>query len=450
MKKTKAIDSKVKKVAADVQEALPQSESFDALRRRVADALQNKIRIEANDANCYCWIQDLYPDKVVYSQQGELYQRGYSEDAAGVVNFPDDPIAVEMAYEPVAESHRVRADESLPFAEGAYDAKNGVLTLTVIKPGFNTSKKRFYPAEVLKRDHKIFENAKMFADHQTDGEARQRPEGSVHNWVASVKKVVSESDGTIKAEAAVIDPPFKAKLEELDKQGLLHTMGISIRAIGEATPSKVNGVETDYVESLVQARSVDFVTYAGAGGRVETMESDHNDELDVDLVSEAELRKRRPDLIQLIESSTQSQEGTLQKTLEQQLQEANTQLADSKKENEKLTAQIKEANKKTAAAELEKLLAESKLPSKAVEKLKKQFATAESADGMKEAIELEKEYVKEVLGGSGIRNMGTKANGVQESDTVSADDVKARKQKMKEAYMKNGLSEKEADIAVGA
>jgi len=62
------------------------------------------------------------------------------------------------------------------------------------------------------------------------------------------------------------------------------------------------------VESLIAARSVDFVTYAGAGGQIEAMESATRDnEIDVDLVTEAALRKRRPDLIRLVENMPRRQ-----------------------------------------------------------------------------------------------------------------------------------------------
>jgi hypothetical protein len=164
--------------------------------------------------------------------------------------------------------------ESCSLKESAYNSSSGVLQLKVIQPGFNKSKQRFYPASTLKRDYKIFEGAKMFADHQTDQEAKIRPEGSVNNWVANLRKVWVESDGTIKGEAVVIDPAFKEKLSALNKSGLITEMGISIRAAGVASQQEVDGVSTDYVESLVACRSVDFVTYAGAGGQVEAMESD--------------------------------------------------------------------------------------------------------------------------------------------------------------------------------
>jgi hypothetical protein len=145
---------------------------------------------------------------------------------------------------------------------------NGNLQLTVITPGLNKSKSRNYPASVLKRDHGVFTGAKMFADHQTEAERKARSEGSVNNWVGSITKVWAESDGAIKATAKVIDEAFKKKLENLKNAGLLKEMGISIRAVGEGT-----GSSPVVIESISACHSVDFVTYAGAGGAVEVMES---------------------------------------------------------------------------------------------------------------------------------------------------------------------------------
>ncbi|PYX38252.1 MAG: hypothetical protein DMG75_04445 [Acidobacteria bacterium] len=67
-------------------------------------------------------------------------------------------------------------------------------------------------------------------------------------------------------------------------------MGISIRAVGEASKANIEGMDTNCVEALLRARSVDFVTYAGAGGQVEAMESAQNRDNDVDLV-ESSARK---------------------------------------------------------------------------------------------------------------------------------------------------------------
>lgn len=149
----------------------------------------------------------------------------------------------------------------------------GVLTVKVIQPGFNKSKTRYYPADTLKRDYKVFEGAKMFVNHQTDEEQQARPEGSINDWVATLRKVWVEKDGTIMGEAVVVDPAFQSKLAALASKNMLSQMGVSIRAIGEASEKEIDGVETSYVEALLSARSVDFVTFAGAGGEVLAMES---------------------------------------------------------------------------------------------------------------------------------------------------------------------------------
>lgn len=161
-------------------------------------------------------------------------------------------------------------------ARASYDSSKGLLTVTIIRPG--TSKNgRHYTAALLKKSAGIFEGARMFADHATDREMRERPEGSVNHWVATLKDVRAESDGTLKGTAVVIDPNFRTKLENLARAGLLNQMGISIRATGKYsdTPGP-NG--SKLVESLDSCRSVDFVTFAGAGGSVDAIESFSGDQ----------------------------------------------------------------------------------------------------------------------------------------------------------------------------
>ncbi len=431
------------------EEALRKDDSFDAIRSKVADAIGRNIRAGIDmdcdgdgylDVNDYAWVQDIFPSTVVYSMNGRLFQCDYTLNDDDTVTL-GAPQEVEMSYTPVAmgESQRTLVTSSESFKESAYDSSTGKLTLTIIRPGFNKSKERYYPPSTLKRDHKIFEGAKMFLDHQTESEAKQRPEGSVRNWVANVTRTWAESDGTVKGEAAVIDPALKAKLEELRKQNLLQEMGVSIRAIGQSTMTEIEGTETAYVDSLLHSRSVDFVTYAGAGGQVEAMEAHNiNSELDVDLVTEAQLRKRRPELIALIESH--AKENTV-KTLEQQLQESQ---ADNARLKTELQESKKTAAKAAATAELTKLLTESKMPALAQERIRKQFADADKTVGMKEAIVAEQEYIKH-LGGNGskqatTKNMGANDNGINESSSQ-------QKPNLTEAWRLLGLNEKEATLA---
>src|SRR5207237_4862342 len=120
----------------------------------------------------------------------------------------------------------------------------------LIAAGALKGRSRYYHAESLKRDHKIFDRAKMFADHATDKESKDRPEGSVHNWVANIGKTWSEADGTVKGTATVIDPPFKAKLDRLNDAGLLKEMNVSVRIAAEVYPAEIEGQEADSIDQI--------------------------------------------------------------------------------------------------------------------------------------------------------------------------------------------------------
>lgn len=196
-----------------------------------------------------------------------------------------------------APERRIFANlEQLDEAAGAsYQPSTGNLTVTVIKPGISKNN-RYYSADLLKRSVGIFENAKMFSDHQTDKDAAARPEGSVKDWVATITGVKCESDGTIKATANVHDPIFKESLANLKKAGNLSQMGVSIRAFGEAVRGKVEGKDCMVIESLRGCKSVDFVTFAGAGGQVEAM-NESADPDDVMLIDIETLKEKRPDLV---------------------------------------------------------------------------------------------------------------------------------------------------------
>jgi len=187
----------------------------------------------------------------------------------------DQPLSV-LSQEVEATSWTYLGETTMDFLEAGqtadYNSTKGEVTITVIKPGLSKNK-RNYPAALLKRSAGIFEGAKMFADHQTEAQRKAQPEGSVDRWVANIKKVWVESDGTVKATAVVIDPAFKAKLDKLNAAGMLNQMGVSIRAIGEAEDKVIDGQNCKEVTSLIACSSVDFVTYPGAGGRVEAMES---------------------------------------------------------------------------------------------------------------------------------------------------------------------------------
>ncbi len=268
-----------------IVEALNKDQSFDALRSKVSAAINANIKAGTDmdgdndgmmDYNDYAWVMDLFPGFVVYSMNGKLFQCPYAVDAEGDVNL-GKPQEVKDSYVPVTEesvkeSFDLASDFTTfgEFIESGYTPETGAFSMTIIKPGLSKNN-RFYSADLLKKSAGIFEGCKMFADHATEAESKAKPEGSVNNWMAQITKVYTESDGTIKGSGVVVDPVFKSKLDLLHKNGLLKEMGVSIRAMGRQSDGEMDGKKIKVVESLSHARSVDFVTFAGAGGQVETL-----------------------------------------------------------------------------------------------------------------------------------------------------------------------------------
>jgi hypothetical protein len=201
--------------------------------------------------------------------------------------------------------------EQLDEAATTYQPSTGDLTITVIKPGWSKNK-RYYSPTLLKGAVNIFEGAKMFVDHQTEKDAAVRPEGSVRDWVGTITGVKAEADGSIKATANIHNEAFKTSLQNLKKAGNLNTMGISIRAYGEAVNGEAEGRKGTIIESLLRCKSVDFVTYAAAGGQVESM-SEAVDPDDVMLLDIDALRAKRPDLVAALEVKQPTRQSPIKK-----------------------------------------------------------------------------------------------------------------------------------------
>ena len=182
--------------------------------------------------------------------------------------------------------------EQLDEGTTTYSPQTGNLTITVIKPGWSKNN-RYYSPALLKSRANIFEGAKMFVDHQTDKDAAARPEGSVRDWVGTITGVHASPDGAVKATANIHNEAFKTNLSNLKKAGNLSQMGISIRAFGEATDGEAEGRKGKIIESLLRCKSVDFVTFAAAGGQVESM-SEAYDPNDPDLVAVISEADRQP------------------------------------------------------------------------------------------------------------------------------------------------------------
>jgi hypothetical protein len=267
------------------------SDSHDGLRSKLSSALDGKVQAghdmggagdqskdRSNSSYPMHYVQAVHDKHVIYGMNGKNFAHKYEKDGEGDPQLKGNPQEVEHSFTPITKTKESFAESTQFDTQGEVKAEllcesfgdKGEINFTVIKPGWSKNN-RYYPADLLKSRANIFEGAKMFVNHATDKEVDARPEGDLNNWVANVTKVWAESDGTVKATAKVIDPAFKAKLALLGESKMLGTMGVSIRAFGASQIGEAEGRKGKIIESLLAAKSVDFVTFAGAGGEVESL-----------------------------------------------------------------------------------------------------------------------------------------------------------------------------------
>lgn len=300
----------------------------------------------------------------------------------------------------------------MPLSEAQVSAK-GIAKVVIIKPGWgNTVDNHYYSEEMLSQNYKVFEGVKMYADHQTTSEEKERPEGSIKEWVASLKNVQYQEGVGVIGDAIIIEPWMQQKLANLRDKELLGEMGISIRAAGVGVKGKIDGREGNIVEKITQVRSVDFVTEAGAGGVVQMYEAGSSD-YDVDIVSLETLRERRPDLIKSVENEVKAtiiQEVKRKVELEEQVKDLEGQVGTLTTERDearnKLTEAEKAQRKAEAKSKLDEAIGKSELPEAARVRIAEKFKDAESAEGIDEAIKAEMDYITALKEAGKVKGMG--------------------------------------------
>lgn len=137
----------------------------------------------------------------------------------------------------------------------------GRFKIGVITPGTGSS--GTYPRETIEaagRDKVFPAGTHMYLDHQTEAQEFQRPEGSLRDLVGVLAEDAywDEESGGLVAEARIYSN-WRPVLEEMKDD-----IGVSIRAAGEVKEDAGQRVVT----RLTEARSVDFVTQAGRGGKI--------------------------------------------------------------------------------------------------------------------------------------------------------------------------------------
>jgi len=156
----------------------------------------------------------------------------------------------------------IRLEERAVRADNMIDVK-------VIKPGWGTT--GYYSDKVLERyaPQAFPAGTKMFWDHPTETESRERPERSLKDLAAElVTPAVYNRDGPdgpgAYARAKVFET-YKGPVDELAQH-----IGTSIRAYGGSSDGEAEGRKGTIIESIIPSvmNSIDFVTLPGAGGQI--------------------------------------------------------------------------------------------------------------------------------------------------------------------------------------
>lgn len=150
---------------------------------------------------------------------------------------------------------------------GQITQAGGRFRIGVITPGKGAS--GTYPRETIEaaeRDRVFAAGTHMYLDHATEAQTWDRPEGSLRDLVGVLTEDArwDDASGGLVAEARIYShwKPILAEMKD--------DIGVSIRAAGEVEETADGRIVT----RLTEARSVDFVTKAGRGGRIlEVLES---------------------------------------------------------------------------------------------------------------------------------------------------------------------------------
>lgn len=232
----------------------------------------------------YCWVREVFDDRLVYEEEtptgASLWSQPYTIAEDGTVTLGQAvKVKASTVYVPVKEAaldNLETGDLDEADAEFAGDVvplvekgvrKDGSLAVKLIAPGWGSS--GYYSEAVLKRDGpKAFpKGTKMYWDHPTATEAKERPERSLKDLAAELTSAArydakGPAGAGLYAEAKAFGS-FKGPIDELAPH-----IGTSIRAEGHVKKGEAEGRKGPVIEAITAGHSVDFVTQAGAGGQV--------------------------------------------------------------------------------------------------------------------------------------------------------------------------------------
>jgi len=169
------------------------------------------------------------------------------------------------------ESNCMKLIQETTGAVQASPSGHGRFRVRIISAGVGSS--GYYSPDVIKDavERGVFrKGVHSYMDHPTRTESGDRPERTLRDLVGVLDDdaVWNEAEQAAEVDMKVY-APYRPLLTEMADD-----IGLSIRAMAEMKPGRVNGQDMPIITQLTEALSVDYVTHAGRGGRVlEVLES---------------------------------------------------------------------------------------------------------------------------------------------------------------------------------
>lgn len=269
-----------------------------------------------------------------------------------------------------------------------------LMDVALIRPGWgNKRDNHYYTRELLKRDAKVFEGAKMYTTDHRAGEKSVRTEVSV---VKEIKGFTT--DGAPIASVAVHDPDFAEATRNRRALGTLESLECSILAGGRVRKGTVEGRKGGIVEAITSVTSVDWVTKAGAGGHAIALAENISGGVNMDkeqvkrLLSESDL----PQDVQkrLVGVEYKNEEAVKEAILAEAKPKVEPKVEPVVEP--KVEPKVEPAVTYLAEAKVKEALEASKLPKQAQVRLTEGEYLDEEA--LKAAVDAERAYIKELTG----------------------------------------------------
>lgn len=334
-RRLRAADENLAAVLAELGDAEVKEAERTYMKRM--QLLDDAVRTQYRTPTTWASLVDIFDDRVVYSladrSMGEewmpgaqtLYQVDYTiDDADGVTFGQPMEVVARTVYEPVSSDEEVVEESGeqiegdvIPLIERAVSS-DGTTLIKVIAPGWGSS--GYYPADVLERDGpKVFPaGTHMYLDHPTERERRELPERSV----TKLAGVTTEAARWMSDHPAGPGLYARARISPThrnDIDALAEHIGTSIMAGGTYEVGEADGRKGKIITSLTRGDSIDFVTRAGAGGKVLSMMESRRGAADAEqsplptmeesAMTEQELAALRAEMQQLRESNARLQEA---------------------------------------------------------------------------------------------------------------------------------------------